>query len=151
MYLRVYSTQVRCGRTPGAAAARYARYARYARSYVVEQVERAQGGRGHAAEQVNLPKAVGCCSLQAKTVEGNAHSAPRCTLYSSLARSRVSRGWWDLATRTRARCLCIPQFAVVSESLAFLKFAFVEFDMIHTWSCARSKCRVQAFRRARSM
>ena len=51
-----------------------------------------------------------CCSLQAKTVEGNAHSAPRC----SLARSRVSpvtRGWWDLVTRNRAGEMCKKELA----------------------------------------
>ena len=124
MYLRVYPTQVRCGRTPGAAAARCARYARYARSYVVEQVERAQGGRGHAAEQVNLPKAVGCCSLQAKTVEGSAHSA-RLAVASLGA---ACHDWWDSATRARAGCLFPPCRVCRGFGIAgfFEKFAFVE-------------------------
>ena len=89
MYLRVYPTQVRCGRTPGAAAARCARYARYARSYLVEQVERAQGGRGHAAEQVTLPKAVLLTASQ-DSRRKRPLRAPRC----SLARSRVTWVGW---------------------------------------------------------
>ena len=89
VFARLPYTQVRCGRTPGAAAARCARYARYARSYVVEQVERAQGGRGHAAEQVTLPKAVLLTASQ-DSRRKRPLRAPRC----SLARSRVTWVGW---------------------------------------------------------